>query len=150
MVLGGIYDKRGETEKAEALYRKALKIKEDFAPAANNLAYNLAERKINLNEAMQFAEIAKQKRPEDPVVLDTLGWVYYLLGHHAKAIPHLAKSVDRMPDNPLFQYHLGKAYHKNEQLDMARASLEKVLTLDPSFKEADDIRNILESYRSLG
>ena len=150
MVLGGIYDRRGEKEKAEILYRKALEIKEDFAPAANNLAYNLAERKINLSEAMQFAEIAKQKRPEDPVVLDTLGWVYYLLGHHAKAIPHLAKSVDRLPDNPLFHYHLGKAYHKNEQPEMARASLEKVLTLDPSFKEAEDIRNILESYRSLG
>ena len=149
MILGSIYERQGEEEKAEAVYRKALEIESDFVPAANNLAFNLAERGVNVEEALQLAEQAKEKRPDDPFVLDTLGWVYFLLGHYGQATAHLEKSVSKMPDNPSFNYHLGKAYYKNNQHDKARAYLSKVLELDPKSKDAADVQRIFEGYRSL-
>ena len=149
MILGSIYERQDQPEKAEIIYRKVLEIEKDFAPAANNLAFNLAERGVNIEEALQLAEQAKEKRPDDPFVLDTLGWICYLLGHHGQAIAHLEKSVSLMPDNPSFNYHLGKAYYKSKQHDKARAHLSKVLELAPKSKDAADARRIFKEYRSL-
>ena len=80
MAVGTIYDQKGDGQKAETYYRKALDIKKDFGPAANNLAWNLAERGGNIDEALTFAQIAKEQLPNSAAVMDTLGYIYYLKG----------------------------------------------------------------------
>ena len=149
MVLGIIYDERGEPEKAESYYRQALTINRDFVPAANNLAWSLAERNKNINEALILARNIKYIMPENPHILDTLGWIYFKLGYYGKAISNLEESVSMLPDNALYNYHLGKTYYKNEQLEEARRYLKKALTLAPDFKGAEDARRTLKGYRSL-
>ena len=149
MILGMSYTLRGEKEKAETCYRKALEIKNDFAPAANNLAWSLAERGANVEEALQLARIAKDKLPKDPHVLDTLGWVYHQMGYHGKAIIELEKSVTLLPNSPEYTYHLAKAYYSNNQVDQAKGYFEKALKLSPNFKGAEDARKTLKKYRSL-
>jgi len=59
-------------------YRQALEIREDFAPAANNLAWILAEHGGNIDEALGLAQTAKEKMPRDPspVILYHLGMAY--------------------------------------------------------------------------
>jgi tetratricopeptide (TPR) repeat protein len=133
---------------AEINYRKALELKEDFAPAANNLAWRLAERGGNIDEALGLAQIAKEQMPKNPSVMDTLGWIYYLKGSYLSAISELQDSLELIPDNPTINYHLGMAYYKNNQADAAREYLKKALEIDPGFSGADEARKALKDLES--
>ncbi|MDY6881005.1 MAG: tetratricopeptide repeat protein [Thermodesulfobacteriota bacterium] len=143
MALGSIHDQQKERKKAETYYRKALEIRPDFAPAANNLAWNLVEGGGNIDEALGFAQIAKEKMPNNASVMDTLGWLYYLKGRYLSAIAEFEDSLSREPDNPVINYHLGMAYYKNSNPDKARKFLQKSLALDDSFDKAEEARAIL-------
>ncbi|MBW2142766.1 MAG: tetratricopeptide repeat protein, partial [Deltaproteobacteria bacterium] len=146
--LGTIYDQQGDGKKAEDNYRKALAIKSDFAPAANNLAWNLLERGGNIDEALGFAQIAKEQMPKNPSVMDTLGWVYYRKSSYLNAIAEFQDSLALKPENPIINYHLGMAYFKNNQHDAARESLKKALKIDPDFKGSEEARRVLEEINA--
>ncbi|NLA75353.1 MAG: tetratricopeptide repeat protein, partial [Deltaproteobacteria bacterium] len=142
--IGTIYDQQGENQKAEEFYRKALAIKGDFAPAANNLAWKIAEKGGNIDEALDYARIAKGQMPDNPSVMDTLGWIYYLKGSYLNAISELQDSVELMPDNPVVNYHLGMALLKNNKPAEAEEYLKNALELDPGFKGAEEAKNALK------
>ena len=144
MALGTIYDQQDDGEKAETYYRKALEIKSDFAPAANNLAWNLAERGGNIDEALGFAQVAKEQMPDNGAVMDTLGWIYYLKGSYLNAIAEFQDSLTQNPDNPVINLHLGLAYYKNKQPRKAKEFLDKALNINQNFKGAEEARNILK------
>jgi tetratricopeptide (TPR) repeat protein len=144
MVLGTIYDLEHDREKAETYYRKALEVEKDFAPAANNLAWNLAEMGGHIDEALAFAQAAKEKMPRDPRVLDTLGWVHFLRGSYEDAAEEFQDSLELDIDNPMTYYHLGLAYYKNNQLDSAREVLEAALEINRDFQGAEEASSILQ------
>lgn len=144
MALGTHYDRQGEKEKAEIYYRKALAIKGDYAPAANNLAFILVERGEKIDEAFDLAKLARGKRPKDPNVMDTLGWIYYLKGSYDNAIAELQKSLKRNPDNALANYHLGRVYYEKREFKKAREFMKKALNIDPNFRGANDARTFLD------
>jgi len=144
MAVGTIYDLKGEGEKAETYYRKALEIKKDFGPAANNLAWNLAERGGNIDEALAFAQIAKEQLPNSSAVMDTLGYIYYLKGSYLNAIAEFQDSLARDPENPVINYHMGLAQYKNNDRAKAKEYFEKALNLAPNFKGADEARKLLK------
>jgi tetratricopeptide (TPR) repeat protein len=146
--IGSIYDLKGEGEAAETYYRKALGIRKDFGPAANNLAWNLAERGGNIDEALTYAQIAKAQIPDSAAVMDTLGWVYYLKGSYLNAIAEFQDSLVRDPNNAMINYHMGMAQYKNNDRIKAREFLEKALQLDPGFKGASEARNVLDEIKS--
>jgi tetratricopeptide (TPR) repeat protein len=143
MLMGIIYDTQNQHDLSEKHYRTALEINPEFAPAANNLAFILAERNENLDEALRLAQLAKKKIPESPYVMDTLGWVYYKKGLYDSAIGEFTDSLEKIPDNPAVIYHLGMAYHKKGDNQKARAELEKALGLDENFMGADEARKVL-------
>jgi len=82
--------------------------------------------------------------PTSAAVMDTLGWVYYLKGSYLNAIAELGDSLERDPENPVINYHLGLAYYKNKQTDAAKEYLEKALKIDKNFKGAEEARRILK------
>ncbi len=143
MSLGRIYDFQNEKEKAENYYRKALKIRNGYVPALNNLAFNLAERGVKLAEALSLARLAKSKNPKNPDVMDTLGWLYHLNGRNLLAISELQDSLALNPDNPYANYHIGWAYYEKKEFEKAREYMAKALKLDPNFNGAEEARNIL-------
>ena len=129
MLLGTIYEMKGQTDQAEDHYRKALDIDQAFIPAANNLAYLLATWGENLNEALQLAQKAREKLPNSPHIMDTLGWVYYQKGLYDHAIGEFSDSIVKLPDNATIRYHLGLVYYKKKENTKARETLEKALSL---------------------
>jgi tetratricopeptide (TPR) repeat protein len=143
MLLGVLYDRQHRFDLAEQHYREALKIDPAFAPAANNLAYLLAEHDGNLNEALDFARMAKEKLPNDPGVMDTVGWVYYKKGLYESAIAEFNDCIEKMRDNATVHFHLGMALYKAQEGVKAKAELEKVLTLDPKFEKAGQVKEVL-------
>jgi tetratricopeptide (TPR) repeat protein len=118
-------------------------MKSDYVPAANNLAFLLAEKGVKPAEALKLAEFAKSEMPDDPTVLDTLGWVYYQQGRYKTAIEELEKSVVINPNNALANYHLGWAYYEIREFEKAREAMRKALQIDPNFPGAEEARSIL-------
>ena len=66
MLLGIIYEKQKRYDKSEAHYRSALEVNPEFAAAANNLAFYLADQNKEIDEALRLARMAKEKLPNSP------------------------------------------------------------------------------------
>lgn len=144
MMLGIVYEREGKRVEARAAYEKALELDPQFAPAANNLAYQYAEDGGDLTKALKWATLARQAQPDNPQVADTLGWVRYKLGEYRVAIDLLRESVARLPGSAVVHYHLGMAYSKLAENMKARQELEQALRLAPDFPNAADARRVLE------
>ena len=141
--LSRIYKAQGDLKKAKAYLVQALDIKDDYAPAANNLAFILAETNSSMYEALRLAKTARDKEPNNPDFLDTLGWIYYLQGSYDLALPVLEESVKINPQSPIANYHLGWAYYDKKQFEKARAHMRKALELKSDFKGAEKAKDIL-------
>ena len=70
----------------------------DNAHALNALGYSLADRTDRYQEALQYIQKALKERPDDPAVIDSMGWVQYRLGNPEQALIHLRKALSLMPD----------------------------------------------------
>jgi tetratricopeptide (TPR) repeat protein len=134
-----MYDRKKEYRKANQFYEKILEMNGNFAPAANNLAWNIAEHGGNLDVALRWAKKAREIDPQNPNVVDTLGWVSYKQGLFAQAIDRLKESSDRLANkNPTVLYHLGMAYYRSNKRNEARETLTKALALSRNFNGADE------------
>ena len=124
-----------------------MKVNAKFAPAENNLAYFYAERGEKIDEALNLAQGAKERLPDDPHVADTLGWVYYKKNVYSRAIAYLKEAAEKLADNPTIRYHLGMAYFKNGNKEEAKRELRKALDLDPKFSGAEEAKATLQAIR---
>jgi uncharacterized protein HemY len=83
--------------------------------------------------------------PDEPHVSDTIGWIYVKKNMVSAALPHLESSVKKTPEDPVAHYHLGMAYLENGEVDKAKASLTKALSLRADFDGASDARKALSA-----
>jgi len=145
MGLGIIYQGENNYSKAQEYYEKVLTINPNFVPAANNLAYIYAEQGGNIDVALNLAQKAREKMPQDANVADTLGWIYYKKNVYSTAITYLKEAAEKMPEQPVVRYHLGMAYYKNGNRDLARQELNRALSLSQDFEGAKEAKKALEN-----
>jgi tetratricopeptide (TPR) repeat protein len=91
----------------ETLLREVMRLKADDAQAYNALGYSLAERGVRLDEALKLIQQAVSLAPDDPFILDSLGWVYYRQGRAADALKLLQQSYAARPHAEVAT-HLGE------------------------------------------
>jgi tetratricopeptide (TPR) repeat protein len=147
MALGMIFENEKDFTKAQAAYEKALQINPNFTPAANNLAYLYAERGGNIDMALNLAQKAKEQVQDDPHISDTLGWIYYKKNVPSRAIVYLKEAAEKLPNEAMIRYHLGMAYYKNGNRDLAKKELDEALKIDPKFQGADEARATLNALK---
>jgi Flp pilus assembly protein TadD len=70
----------GKPELLESHLKHLLALKPDHAHALNALGYSLAERNVRLDEAHDLIAKALSLAPEDPFIMDSMGWVLYRQG----------------------------------------------------------------------
>ncbi|MBS0151317.1 MAG: tetratricopeptide repeat protein [Nitrospira sp.] len=143
MMLGIIHEGRKEYDKAKERYDQILKLNPRFAPAANNLAWLIAEQGGNLDVALSHAQTAREQRPEDPSIADTLGWIYYKKNASLLAVSLLKEAADKLPNEPLVHYHLGMAQARNGEAAAAKQALQTALKLNQHFTGAEDAKKTL-------
>jgi Flp pilus assembly protein TadD len=143
MLAGTLRERHGDPARAEASYGKALDVNPRFAPAANNLAYLLAERGAEMERALQLAQTAKEVAPDDPRIADTLGWIFYKRGVYQRAVTLLKESAEKLPDNPVIQYHLGMAAAKVGERETARKALASAVGSPQAFPGKEEARRLL-------
>jgi Flp pilus assembly protein TadD len=59
----------------------------------------------------------------------------------------LKEANEKIPNNPVIKYHLGMAYYKNGEKDLAKNELKKALELDPKFPGAEEAKNTLTKIK---
>ena len=143
ILLGIIHERRKEYGKAQAQYEQALKLNPKFAPAANNLAWLMAEHGGDLDGALSYAQTAREQKPDDPNIADTLGWIYYKKNAFPLAVNLLKEAVEKLPNEPVVQFHYGMAQYKNGNAAGAKKALQASLKLSKDFSGSEEAQQTL-------
>lgn len=123
-------EKRDDLAQMEKDLRSIISREPENAMALNALGYTLADRTTRYAEAKGLIEKAHQINPEDPAVLDSLGWVNYRLGNLDEAERLLRQALERFPDHEVAA-HLGEVLWANGKRREARHVWAKALEDQP-------------------
>jgi len=103
-----LYEKTDQLSLMEDDLRYALNLEPENAAILNALGYFLTNRTERHQEAYTLIKKAIDINPNDPSILDSMGWVLFKLGRLDEAIPYLRQAFKRFPD-PEIASHLGEA-----------------------------------------
>jgi len=129
--LAMLYEQQNRIDDMESRLRRIIAIKPDHAHAYNALGYSLADRNVRLPEAKRLIERAMNLAPDDPFIIDSMGWVHYRMGDNAKALSYLERAYEIRPDAEI-AVHLGEVLWASGQQDRARRLWREVQSKDPS------------------
>tara|TARA_B100000795_G_scaffold267243_1_gene251718 strand:+ start:623 stop:2311 length:1689 start_codon:yes stop_codon:yes gene_type:complete len=127
---GGSYERLGDYENSDKDLLKSLEINPDDAYVLNYLAYSWLEREYKIDTSLQMLEKAYEMRSNDPYIIDSIGWAYYLIEDYIKAENFLKRAVELMPQDPIVNDHYGDILWKLDRKIQARYFWESVLDLD--------------------
>ena len=137
---GGSYERMGDYVNSDKDLLKSLKVKPNDAYVLNYLAYSWLERNYKIDSALQMLESAYQSESNDPYIIDSIGWAYYLIQDYTKAEEFLIRAVELMPEDPTVNDHYGDILWKLDRKIQARYFWKNVLDLDET--EEKMIKNI--------
>ena len=126
---GGSYERIGKYEKADEDLLNSLRLNPDDAYVLNYLAYSWLERDYKINEAIKMLEKAYSSESDDPYIIDSIGWAYYLIEDYNKAEEFLKRAVELMPDDPIVNDHYGDILWKLDRKIQARYFWTNVLNM---------------------
>lgn len=109
----------------ERRLRRLIQLEPDHAHAYNALGYTFADRGIRLDEARQLIEKALTLSPDDPYILDSLGWVLYRENKPDEALPVLERAYALRQDVEI-AVHLGEVLWALDRRDEAQAIWDEV------------------------
>ncbi len=114
----------------EASLRTLIRLHPDSAHAYNALGYTFADRGVRLDEAQELIEKALGIAPDDPQILDSMGWVLFRRGRTDDAISYLEKAWRRLPEAEIGA-HLGEALWHAGRVDEAHRVWTQASANDP-------------------
>ena len=110
--------------------RKLIKVAPDNQHAYNALGYSFADRNLRLQEAFDLISKANQIAPNDPYILDSLGWVEFRLGRLEQALKTLQRAYEIKADAEIAA-HLGEVMWKMGRQDEAKKLWRSANDKDP-------------------
>jgi tetratricopeptide (TPR) repeat protein len=131
---GGSYERIGNVKKSDEDLLKSLQINSNEPHVLNYLAYSWLERNYKINIAMDMLKQAYEQRKNDPYIIDSIGWAYYLIGDYVEAERLLKKAVQIMPRDPVVNDHYGDILWKLGKKIQANYFWKNVLT----FKDTEN------------
>lgn len=112
------------------------------AAALNALGYTLADKTERLNEALSFIQRANKLEPNDPAIIDSLGWINFRLGNYKTALKYLEQAMKQINDGEVAAHYgeilwtMGK---KDDAINVWRKAKEE-------FKENDVLKETLKRF----
>ena len=132
---GASYERIKNYEDSDKDFLQSLRINPDDAYVLNYLAYSWLERDYKIDEAIKMLEKAYETKSDDPYIIDSIGWAYYLTNDFLKAEKFLKRAVELMPDDPIVNDHYGDILWMLGQKIQARYFWNSVLKMDNANEE---------------
>ena len=132
----------GRVDEAVADLAHVVKNAPNNAEALNALGYTLVDMTGRVTEGKQYIEKALKLKPNDPAILDSMGWAYYRLGEHEKALRYLQQAFDKLKD-PEIAAHLGEVLWVLGNKERAREIWDEALRETPKDKV---LLNVIERF----
>ncbi|MDB5961494.1 MAG: hypothetical protein JWP59_2788 [Massilia sp.] len=137
-------EKTGHLEEMETALRQVMAQAPDNHHAYNALGYSLAERNVRLPEAFELISKALKMAPDDPFIMDSMGWVQFRMGNLSAAEKQLRQAY-ALRNDPEIAVHLGEVlWQKGQQAD-ARKLWREAKSKDP---KNDALKNTLARLRT--
>lgn len=118
--------------------RALLVVDPDNIQALNALGYTLIDKTDKLDEGMTYILQAHKQKPNDPSILDSVGWGYYRLGDYENALKYLQQAYDQTQDAEIAA-HLGEVLwitgDETQALNIWQAAIQEA----PSHKVLQDV-----------
>ena len=127
---GGSYERLGKFEESDQDLLNSLEINPDDAYVLNYLAYAWLERNYKIDIAIQMLEKAYDKKKNDPYIIDSVGWAYYLVDDLVKAEQFMNKAIQLMPNDPIVNDHYGDILWKLDRKIQAIYYWKNVLNFE--------------------
>ncbi len=147
IALGDAYTWTGDLVSALAAFQKATSLAPGDASDWRLLAMFCADHGVRvLDIGLPAAKMAAQLTPEDPQVLDALGWSYLNAGYLYNAEVNLLKAIHTAPDQPLPHIHLAEMYLRKGDNASAFDQLNRVRQLDENGPAGLLATQLLQQY----
>ena len=102
----------------------------DNTAALNALGYTLANRTTRYDEALHLISRALVLEPDEPAILDSMGWVMFRTEQYAASVNYLTRAYTGFPDAEVAS-HLGEALWAQGETDAAMAIWQGALLREP-------------------
>tara|TARA_Y100000590_G_scaffold467754_1_gene647774 strand:+ start:1330 stop:3006 length:1677 start_codon:yes stop_codon:yes gene_type:complete len=132
---GASYERLGNEKKSDEDLLKSLDINPEEPHVLNYLAYSWLERNFKIETAMSMLKKAYAKRQNDPYIIDSIGWAYYLIGDYVEAEKLLRKAVQIMPYDPIVNDHYGDILWRLGKKTQANYFWKNVLNFEDTDEE---------------
>ena len=132
---GGSFERLGEYEKSDKDLLEALKIIPNNSYVLNYLAYSWLERGQNINKAILMLEKAYKENENDPYIIDSVGWGYFLVGKYNDAEKYMRRAIELMPNDPIVNDHYGDILWRLNRKIQAKYFWNSVLKMDDAEKD---------------
>ena len=123
-------EKLERVDDMERLLRRVMELRPDYYHAHNALGYSLADRNVQLVEARALIQKALSFAPQDPYIIDSMGWVEFRSGNLSAANTLLRTAFEAKPDAEIAA-HWGEVLWALGQRDAAQQTWERGLQLNP-------------------
>jgi len=140
---GLLAEKMGNIAQLETDLRKIIQLNPDNAEAMNALGYTLADKTDRLDEALVLVQQANQLSPNNPAIIDSLGWIHYRLGDLYKALELLQQAYNDFPDHEVAA-HLGEVLWQLERNEEAQQIWQQGLEDTPDSSVIKDTQQRLK------
>ena len=133
--LAMIYNGLRKFELSDSLYERALELEPNDPLINNNYSYAFATRGIQLERALSMVQISVKADSLNSSYLDTIGWVYFMLGNYNEAKQYLEKAIKVGGKSSVMLDHLADAEFKLGNTEKAIELWKNALELEPTKKE---------------
>lgn len=146
LFLRSVYSQEiNDIELMEDDLRKIILLNPNNPVAYNSLGYYLANSTERYEEAYELIKRAVELAPDDPAIIDSLGWVQYKLGLYEEASDNLGRAYELFPDHEVAA-HLGEVLWVMGERSQARTIWRQALENQP---DSEYIRSTMERLTSV-
>ncbi|CAB3626198.1 Beta-barrel assembly-enhancing protease [Achromobacter mucicolens] len=136
--LAMLYERQNRLADLERMLRQVIALDPDHAHAYNALGYTLADHNQRLPEALDLITQALELSPNDPFILDSMGWVKFRMGDTIAAADYLRRAYSVRPEADIAA-HLAEVLWAQGKRDQATDLLRAALQKDPKNKTVQDV-----------
>jgi len=129
----------------EGDFRAILAEDPDNVYTLNALGYSLVEYTERFTEALSYIERALTLKPDDPAILDSMGWVQFRLGNSERALDYLRRALAQMPNGEIAA-HLGEVLWTLGWREKACSTWEEALEQEP---DHEYLLRVIGRYKSV-